>query len=220
VSHCHRFEDEALLRIELELPLDEHFATCPDCRAAREAYDRLRAGLAALGAEAAPPPDWRARVWQEISSRRSRRRRWRPWLLAGGLAAAAIAALLVRTPQHDAAALAGEVRPGASGRRGAEAHPGDVLVLRATTGGARHAELRVYRNDRDLVLRCPGDPPCLRDRRLIGAELALDLAGRYQPLLLVAEGALPDPGGELDLDAAAAAKAGATVTLGREVVVR
>jgi hypothetical protein len=221
VSPCRRFEEEALLRIEQGLPLDDHFATCDECLAARAAYDRLRAGIAELGAELAPPERWQARVWQGIGARRARRFRWRPLVVAGGLAAALACVVLVRAPPRDvAASLQIEVEAGATSRRGEEARPGDSLALRAKTGGASHAELRVYRNDRELLLRCSDQAPCTRERRGVAATLALDAPGRYQPLLLVGERPFPAPAGELDGDATAAAAAGATVTLGREVIVR
>jgi hypothetical protein len=222
VSRCRRFEEEGLLRVERGLPLDdEHFVTCPDCQEAAAAYDRLRAGIAALGADLAPPERWQARVWQEVETRRARRFRWRPLVFAGGLAAALVAVLLLRAPPPDAAiALRVEVQAGATSRRGEEARPGDSLALRADIGGAPHAELRVYRNDRELLLHCSDQPPCTRERGAIATALTLDSPGRYQPLLLVGEEPLPAPAGELDADAAAAAAAGATVKLGGEIVVR
>ena len=226
MSRCRRFEDEALLRIERGLPLDEHFFTCSDCLAARAAYERLTAGIAGLDAAAEPPERWQTRVWQRIETRRGARRRWwtpaRSWLLAGGLAAAAALLLFVRAPleQARAASLAVEVRPGGGVRRGAEARPGDRLVLRATTGTARQAELRVYRNDRELVLRCSDRAPCARQGSALRAELVLALTGRYQALVVAGDRRLPAPTGELDVDAARAEAAGAAVTLAPEIVVR
>src|SRR5262245_39201357 len=39
VSACRRFETEGLLRLESGETLDEHFERCPDCLAARTAYE-------------------------------------------------------------------------------------------------------------------------------------------------------------------------------------
>lgn len=233
MTRCGRFEAEALLRIEQGLPHDDHFATCPDCLEARAAYDRLRSGIASLGAELEPPAHWQVKTWQRIEERRTLRRRWRPWLLVGGLAAAVAAFALLRTPSADlaAASLRVELEVRGAARRGDDAHPGDRLRLRASTGGARHAELRVYRDDRELLLRCSGDePPCSGSRKLIGGSLIgggvieahfeLDTVGRYQPLLLVGSRPFPAPGASLDGDIASAVAAGAEVRMGRAVDVR
>ncbi len=228
VTRCGRFEAEALLAIEQGLPLDEHFGTCPDCRQARAAYERLRDGLASLDAELEPPPHWQARTWKWIAARRVRRRRWVPWTVVGGLAAALAALVLLRNPNANltAASLRVELEARGATRRGDEAHPGDRLRLRASIGGARHAELRVYRDDRELVLRCSAEqPPCaasggwLRDRA-IQAPVELDTVGRYQPLLLVGPRPFPGGGAGLDADVAAAVAGGAEVRMGRAVDVR
>ena len=68
MTKCDRFENEALLLLEQGQPLDEHFSTCPDCLAARAAYDRLRNGLSHLGEEGEPAPGWQARVWDRIAA--------------------------------------------------------------------------------------------------------------------------------------------------------
>jgi hypothetical protein len=223
---CDRFEAEGLLLLEQGLPLDEHFATCPDCLAAQAAYERLYAEIAALGAEDEPPVGWQARVWEQLDQRRERRRSrwlgWRGWLVpAGAVAAASLAALLlIRLPGPRTPSLSVEVQAGATVRRGGEAQPGDLLWLTATAGGARHAELRVYRNDTELVLRCSTDRPCSRRGDELHAAVLLDAVGRYQPLLMRAEKPLPPPVSNLEKDTTAALAAGADVKLGSEIVVR
>jgi hypothetical protein len=226
MSACDRFEEEGLLRLEQGLPLDEHFATCSDCLAARAAYERLRGEIAAAGQEIEPPPGWQAGVWAAIEERRSARRRPRfGWLLLPAAAAAIVLAfVLLRRPEPPPAqlALAVEVEAGPGAvRRGAEAHPGDRLRLRASTAGASHAELRVYRNDRALVLRCSTEPPCRRRGDVLEAAFPLPAAGSYQPLLVTSGRPLPGTGaGGLDADVAAALGAGARTTLGNEIEVR
>ncbi|HEV8631012.1 MAG TPA: hypothetical protein VGV61_11900 [Thermoanaerobaculia bacterium] len=222
MSRCNRFAEEALLRIEQGLPLDDHFATCPDCLEARAVYERLRAGIASLEGDLAPSPRWQAEVWRRIEARRARRRGWLPWVLATGLAAALAVLLLLRTPAGDlgSVSLRADVQRGAAVLRGDEARPGDLLRLVASTGGAAHAELRVYRNDRELVLRCADRQPCVRSGRSLRAIVALDAVGSYQPLLLVGEQPFPPPTADLDRDAAAALARGARVELGPAVVVR
>ncbi|MFP5287872.1 MAG: hypothetical protein ACLGI9_19195, partial [Thermoanaerobaculia bacterium] len=158
-----------------------------------------------------------------IDRRKERRRRWSPWWIApvGIAAMAAMAALfLIWIPGQKPAGLRIEIEAGTTVRRGAEAQPGDLLRLAAATGGARHSELRVYRNDTELILRCSSEPPCSRRRGELSASVVLDGAGRYQPLLIFSEEPLPDTAADLDADTDAALQAGAEVELGPRVVVR
>lgn len=209
-DRCERFENEALLLLEQGEPLDDHFSTCPDCLAARAAYDRLVAQLSHLGEEDEPAPDWQARVWERIEQRK-KRRWWTVWIAPVAVAAAAMAAFfLVWIPGQKPAGLQIEIEAGTTVRRGVEAHPGDTLRLTATTGGARHSEVRVYRNDTELILRCP-ESPC---------SVVLDGVGRYQPLLLHSESPLPAPTSDLEADTGAALDAGAEIEMGPAVVVR
>jgi hypothetical protein len=219
---CNRFETEGLLRVEQGLPLDEHFTTCADCLAAQASYERLRHEVGSLGEGEEPPAGWQARVWERIEERRESRRRWWPWWLVPTAVAASLALfLLVRTPSPPVAvSLLAEVQAGSVVRRGDDAQPGDVLHLTATLGSAPHVELRVYRNDREVVLRCSDASPCVRRGAELRATIPLDGVGRYQPLLLLSPRALPPPAFTLDGDAAAALAAGAEVELGPEIVVR
>jgi len=134
--------------------------------------------------------------------------------------AALLAFFVIRAPAPGPTGLRVEVESSASVRRGVEAHPGDLLRLAASTGGDRHAELRVYRNDSELVLRCSTEPPCSRSGGELRAAVVLDGVGRYQPLLVVSGKALPASASDLDADTRAALAAGADVELGTEVVVR
>jgi hypothetical protein len=222
MTRCDRFEAEALLRLEQGLPLDEHFSTCPDCREARAAYDRLREEIAAAGAGDEPSPEWQARVWQTIEQRReSGRRRWAAWLLMPAAAAAVATLLIVNLPgRPQPPSLSLEVVAGETVHRGTDAKPGDRLVLRADTGGATHAELRVYRNDVDLLLSCSGEAPCTLEDGELQATFELATLGSYQALLLFSEKPLPRGGAGLDRDAGAALAGGAEMVLGPKVVVR
>jgi hypothetical protein len=229
LSPCDRFEAEGLLLLEQGLPLDEHFATCPDCLASRAAYEQLFTDIATLGAEDEPPVGWQARVWEQIDQRRERRKSkwarwlgWPGWLVPAGAAAAASLAglLLIHSPQPLPPSLRAEIQAGSTVRRGGEAQPGSLLRLTATTGGSSHAELRVYRNDTELVLRCSTDHPCSRQGDQVSATLLLDAVGRYQPLLMRGEKPLPSPVSDLEKDTSAALAAGDDVKLGSEIVVR
>jgi hypothetical protein len=222
MSRCDRFETEAVLLLERGLPLDEHFSSCPDCLAAQAFYDRLRQRLATVGEGDQPPVGWQAGVWKQIEQRWGRRR-WRPWwgLVPAALAASLAAVLLVRMPEPAPVFLAAEIEAGPSVQRGDEAKPGDSLRLTASTGGAPHAELRVYRNDAELILSCSTESPCSRKGADLQATVVLDGIGRYQPLLLFSKSPLPKASTQgLDADTEAALAAGAEIELGKEIVVR
>ncbi len=215
---CERFENEALLLLEQGQPLDDHFSSCPDCLAARAAYDRLREQLSRLGEKDEAAADWQARVWERIEQRK--KRRWSPWWIAPVAVAAMAALFLIWIPGQRPAGLQIEIEAGTTVRRGAEAHPGDLLRLEATTGGALYSELRVYRNDTELILRCSAEPPCSQRRGELKASVVLNGIGRYQPLLLLSENPLPDVASDLDTDTGAALDAGAEIEMASEVVVR
>lgn len=227
MTSCNRFETEGLLRLEQGLPLDEHFATCPDCRTAHAAYERLTAALATAGESFEPPPFWENRVWAAIAARRKQRgTRWVRWswfLVPAGLAAALLVVLLRPVPPAKVASLTLtiEAGPGAV-RRGEEAHPGDRLMLRAEVGAVANAELRIYREDSQLILHCSTEPPCERDGAELRVTHVLDsrARGTYQTVLLLSDRPLPPPGAGLDGDSAAARRTGAEVVLGAEVQVR
>lgn len=217
---CERFETEGLLQLERGEPLDPHFASCPDCREARAVYQKLRQDLSAVDAGEEPPLGWEARVWQRIEERKPRRSPWL-WVLAPLGAAALAAALFFAVPRTPATpALFQQVVQEGSIRRSESATPGDRLVLRAETGDATHAELWVYRNGRELLLRCPGDRGCGREGSEITVSFPLPSPGRYQAVLVLGDQPLPPSGVGLDPDAGAALDRGARVVLGTEVDVR
>jgi hypothetical protein len=226
MSACRRFEKEGLVRLMQGRPLDDHFATCPDCLAERAFYERLRGDIAAAGDGIEPPPGWRAELWAAIEQRKATRRRLRGWWFlvpAAAAAAVLIAVLLLRPspPPSVRLALAVAVETGRGAvRRGAEAHPGDRLRLRATTGNVAYAEFRIYRNNRALVLRCSTEPPCVRRQGTLEAAFPLPAIGSYQSLLVTSDRSLPAAGAGLDADVAVVLDAGARATLGAEVEVR
>jgi hypothetical protein len=214
---CRRFEEEGLLRLEQGLPLDEHFDTCPACVAARARHAQLFEGLSTLGQAYTGRGDWQARVWAGVARRQQSRRSLRAWWLALPAAAAALALFLVLRPgaQPAGPALAYAIIPGGASApmRGDHAKPGDALEVRIQTGGAAHAELRVYRDDDTLIVRCSDAPPCsLRDGALT-ARVVLEERGRYQIAFVHGAQPIPAPAPQLDQDLAQARAAGATVDL-------
>jgi hypothetical protein len=217
---CDRFEAEGLLQLERGEPLDPHFDSCPDCREARAIYETLRQDLSAVDAGDAPPRGWEARVWQRIEERKPRRSPWL-WVLAPLGTAALAATLFFAVPRTPATpALVQEVVQEGSTRRAESAAPGDRLVLRAETGDAAHAGLWVYRNGRELLLRCPGGPGCGRDGSEVTVSFPLPSPGHYQAVLALDDQPLPTPGAGLDPDAGAVLDRGARVLLGTEIDVR
>lgn len=225
MTSCDRFETEGLQRLEQGLPLDHHFATCPDCLAARAVYDRLGAAITRAGETYEPPPFWQSRVRAAIAERRARRHRpWWTWLLVpAGVMAPLVAFVLMRPPEIPRpVALMIEIEPGPDTvRRGEEAHPGDRLVLRADPVLEPNVELRVYRNDEILVLSCSTEPPCARTGHEIRASVVLEARGTYQTVLFRSGQPIPPPAAaRLDRDAGAAFAAGARVELGPKIEVR
>lgn len=80
-----------------ERALEEHLATCSECRAELDAFRGSAAALATLPAEEAPPPELRERLLERAGAERSnvvplRPRRSRAVLVSGALAAAAVVA--------------------------------------------------------------------------------------------------------------------------------
>jgi hypothetical protein len=235
---CTRFTTEGLLRLEQGEPLDKHFDTCPDCRTERRVYEHLRRAIAQVGAHLEPPPGWSGRVWEAIDVDGKRvavpASELRPSvgrLLAGFpvrilasaaamvLVAVAIATVwLYSTPAE--ISLTSRVVVEQSTRRGDDAHPGDILQLRANTGGARFADLRVYLNSAQLVVGCSSEFPCRRSGDSIELDLQLESVGTYQAVLFLAPGPLPESTEDLDRDAGAALEMGARVEPGVQIVVR
>jgi hypothetical protein len=225
VTRCKRFEQEGLMLLEQGRQLDEHFENCADCQNARVEYERLRARIKALGRDDAPSIGWEERVRAALHCRRTLAW-WSPPRLALA-AAAAVALVAVATylaPRFEAPSspsLVVETQIGRGPlRRGAQVHPDDILRLSARTGGARLAELRVYLNDGEVVLRCTTEPPCVKNGDRLSATLRLSMAGLYQPVLLLSDGSLPQPEADLDKDVRDAVKAGAKLVMGTEVEVR
>jgi hypothetical protein len=220
--HCDRFEAEGLLHLERGEPLGEHFATCPDCRDARAVYERLRQDIAGIGVDEEPPAGWETRVWARIEERKGKPR-W-IWFLAPVGAAALAATLFFAVPRTPSApSLVQEVVEGGTVRRATGARPGDRLDLRAETGGSPHAELRIYRNRRELVLRCPGDsgdPSCQSEDGEIRASLTFASVGDYRAVLVLDDEPLPRPRKGLDPDAGSVFDQGGQVVLGEEIAVR
>lgn len=222
MSACDRFEREGLAEAEDGSPSDAHVATCPECQRMKRVHERLRKGIPAAAARHDPPPGWEGRVWGRIAERRRRPPRILRLVPAGLAAAAAVVAVAFWARPRPAGGpefMVAVDLPQDTARRGADAPIGSRMRLDAPAG-APFAELRVYRDDTVLELRCSTEPPCHRQDGRVRASLALSVPGSYQPVLVRSERPLPAPTATLDLDAEAALNAGARVELGRPVRVR
>jgi hypothetical protein len=221
---CDRFAREGLAQLEEGAALDPHFAACTDCGAQRRAYATV---LGALGRprDAQPAPGWEERVFEQVAARG--RRRGPGWLRRGALfavaAAAAVAApFLWGKRAADPAAfplrLAVEVVADPNAQlRGQSARAGDRLALWAQVPTGQTAELRVWRDEAELVLRCPGAERCRRAGAELTGELQLPSVGRYHALVVSSSGALAPPLPRFDQDAAALLEAGAQVEVAEPV---
>ncbi|HVP59990.1 MAG TPA: hypothetical protein VMT11_05505 [Myxococcaceae bacterium] len=226
---CQRFEDEALERLESGLPLDEHFGHCPDCVRRMAQHRQVAEGLRSLHATA-PGAGWEERVLARISETARRKASRRRTVLASVTAMLAAAAagyvFFLRGPPPAAhPTLAAIVRPGRAGQlRGLGVQPGDVIELTANRGGASSAEIRLYRNDADLVFRCP-DPArplelgrtCFVRTQLLVGTVPVPGVGVYQPLLVTSTRPVPEPTGSLQTDSARLLESGAAVLLGPSI---
>lgn len=218
---CDRLERERLIAIAGGAPPDEHEQACADCTQARLTYQRVGERVATAGAGRELPAAWFDATLAMIQSRSRRRRRQRLAIAAAGMAAAAAAALVL-WPHRDASPeiaplLAIHIDRSGAPLRGSAPHPGDLLVLRGHGIGRRYLELRVYRADREVVLRCADELPCRPHGDVVEASVALAEAGRYRAVLLSSDRALPPPDATLDQAAAQVSDAGGVATVSEPI---
>lgn len=170
--------------------------------------ERLEAELAKVGAEHEPKPGWQTRVLAATAA--PKRRPWWWFAIPAVVVAAAVVAIVIGTRgprEPDALALAVHIGSGSAVVRGTSAKVGDSV--RATASGGRHRAVWIYREDRELVIACPGATGCLAGDTLV-AETVLRVPGRYTVVALDSAAVLPAPTGSLDTDVAAALTAKAT----------
>jgi len=192
--------------------LDGKPAASPEEKARRAPYEQLIGQLGALP-DIPPSEGWQVRFAQRHSDevRAARRRRRLKLALIPLAAAALLLAWLLRRPEggpgdvRDADVLA--VRIERDGREvrghvvavGARAHIAFALP-------APVIEVRVYRDERELILRCPGDAACgpsLAGPPRVEVGFTLDRAGGYRVIGIGGPTMAPAPSGSLDADLAA-----------------
>jgi hypothetical protein len=212
---CDRLEHGDLLG-HLGETMDPHVQECGDCRARAGQYARLAASLA-LESDRPLPDDWKQRALERL--RRERTGRKRRTALTGGLAAALTVAVVVFATRRDSdrpppGQLVVSLEEGGGTWRGS-AHPGMRWHLSAAPDSSGRFELWVYRDERELVLRCADAAPqtstCRHRDGGVEATVRLVSVGQYDAILLVSPWPLPTPGGDLNADLKAARRAGAHV---------
>lgn len=219
-------------------------ATHPDAERAR-GYERLAQALAQPPARE-PPADFEAKLFAAldrvdrarseaapvavVAPARAERPLLRRLRFAAlyPLAAAAIGLLAFRAarPANEPPTLvldiiAGEPVRGEAPADSGFAARGDRLRLRAHF--ANVGELRVYRDERELVLRCPGEAACVEGPegagRSVRGEVTLRASGQYRALLITGA-SVPAPTGHFDADWRAAQASGATIATASPLTVR
>jgi hypothetical protein len=198
-------------------------AASPPSPETERAYQRLERALAQLPLvdprEAGHDDGWQEHVLAGLPAdagvvpiTSARRHRAVRWALATAPALAAAAAVAIFVWPTRGAELDVAIERGAAAVRSADgARVGDVLRV---TGRVGAGELRIYRGERALVLRCPGDSACVASGsgadRAWTVEVRLPAPGRYHVVRFIGAGA-GEPTGLLDGDMAAAMQAGAKV---------
>lgn len=117
------------------------------------------------------------------------------------LGAAAVGIVALATDRGSRAAplqVALAVEPVGPIMRGKSAHAGDLL--RVTARGARHRAIWVYKDERTLVVQCPGAAACQVTGDALDLRLVLPGRGTYAVVTLGAASATPSPSGSLDAD--------------------
>ena len=184
---------------------------------------RMEAALQRLGAEYEPPPGWDTRVLTVIGQWHPWYHWWRRWhwwiaIPIGALCPIVLlvwlAAPTLRMQETSEPTVAISVRRETVGSvtRGSSASTGDRVHVTATSGD-RYRAIWVYHDDRELVAVCPAGPSCNGARDTVTADVTLQIVGSYTFLAVASSSPLPEPSGSLDLDQAAAVKAGATTRM-------
>ena len=220
MTECTRFVDEGLEKLEAGETLDTHFSECDACIRERDSYERLKGALRSLD-DQQPDDGWQSRVLEhatghpaEYSGRATR------WLVAAGVAAAAAAIwtfMYFGTPDTT---LQLAIIDGDTVYRGATARPGDSLRLSTTARRAANVELRLYRDENQLVFACDNTPPCQRDGAEISATVELSAFGEYHAVLLTSDESITPALGSLDGDVLRAREANANVVIAESVLVQ
>jgi hypothetical protein len=212
---CDRFDARELLRQERGEPPDPHLGTCAECQRRLARTEALRQALAQIPIEKSTT-SWEQAVWGRIATGGRKPQRRRLWVGLPVLLAVAGVILLVRSPGRSpegmAPVLALAFEAGPERLRSGGPAVGATVVVDGTAVQHEHAELRIYRDDAGLLLRCSTEPPCQRRDGRLGARFTIPAIGRYRVLLLQASVPLPAPGSDgYDRDVAAVTRVQSSV---------
>ncbi|HKA91384.1 MAG TPA: hypothetical protein VKE22_27165 [Haliangiales bacterium] len=191
---------------------DGHLDGCADCRQRREEYARLAQAIAGGQTSHRLPAGFKERAvsrMHAVVAARSRRRRYALGVAATVAAAAALVVVLVRRHDLPPAALTVSVVEGTGEWRG-NVHPGAEIRASAVAPGHAWYELRIYREAREILLRCPGasEPACRRVEAGVEVRWHIPSVGDYQLVWLVGRSSPPPATGSLDADIRAATEVG------------
>lgn len=216
----------ALLLRALESMSDEELVQVHGDRTlAAEAPSEDFAVALAESAALEPSGVWQTLVRTMIERRRKGKRGRRRLLglyLPVFLGLLGLTVLFVLQPWQSPPALLLQVEivPGPGGPRAAgHAKEGDLLRLKGRIAEETFAELRVYREEDEMLLRCSTISPCSRLGDQLEATWVIPASGSYQAVLFTAASPLPVSSGDLHLDANQVLAMEGKVRLGPEIEV-
>lgn len=218
MKRCERLVRRALLKVERGEDPGEHVNSCHECQAELAQYERLRTLLQQQNEDSLAQPGWQQGVWRRIDALDAVESGlsvpWGGWVSVGlGAVGLSVAALVVALLPADppVTTLDWSVTSGPVIRRGGAAQRGDTIRFEATVASERFVEFRLYRNEREVVLRCRGEAPCTRAGLRFEAPFTVDAEGTYQAVLVVADSPFEQTLSGFDVDTASAQKRSAEV---------
>lgn len=209
---CDRFWRDGIRMVE-EGVHDAHGDTCTSCRRAVQEYQRLAAALGMIGRVAPGAVSWQDHVWREVRGlQRATSPVGRWWFaLRVGTICTLIAVCLIAA-EHEPAPPRVEVVASSVAAPSRAADVGDRVRITVQS----MVEIRIYRRER-LVLRSLAEPRVFTSTHAHVTELALELPGAYN-VVVIASGASPS-GATFDADLAALRETGAEFQV-TEITVR
>ncbi len=196
---CDRFAQEGLSVYPVTPERAAHLASCADCQALADRFQRLERLIAKAHGDAQPPPGWEARLEAVVTrgQRRSKSSR-AAWVGAGVLAAAALGVFVLRAgPEGEPKSSVTALVELPTGMRAASAAVGGKYRIETRAW----KEARVWLNGKTLVGRCPGGPACEGSGPSLRLNVPLAVAGEYRVMVLKAgEGEPLDEPATLDED--------------------
>lgn len=185
-----------------------------------KAHARIEGALGQLGEGLAPPVGWQARVLAAVAEPARRRPWWHFALPALAVAAAVVIAVVVLRPRPEAAlelAISEPFDPSGApepsipmaGGSGVRAALGKSVTV-AVRGAGPHRALWVYRDERTLVVACPGGAECRATAQAVEATVRFATVGTYTFVAWAASQPIAAPAGSYDQAIVDTERSGAT----------